>query len=358
MKKVVLSLLALTLMGAGAFAADAAPAPAPALKFTGYLNTGIDADFSSSSTSTYLYGHDENYGNYGSIFKLVGTYDADTWGYKFRLRARPVDYSSTNGSWQQPALLNYVYGYAKPVAGATVFAGKLGDGTIGGLDDEGDIGFFYLEGAEALYTAGNFSVAAAAGKRNPNVTNDGLLTAYAASYSLPKTFTVEGHLTTGYDAWNAPVGYLDTSKVGGYAVTGSLDAIDGLKLTGGYNVYTASASAYTFFDLTAFYTLDKLTFGGKVYDHISANYFDITPKVTYAVTSALSLGAQVEIFTADASTDSLWAGPAGTVTPVGATSIPAVTASYVIGGATTSGYIGYDVANKITKTYLDFAYSF
>ena len=82
MKKLAFYLLALTVSAAVGFAQTApaaapaaSPAPvAPTLKFSGYLNTGIDADFTSSDTSTYIYGHDENSGGYGSTFKLVGKY--------------------------------------------------------------------------------------------------------------------------------------------------------------------------------------------------------------------------------------------------------------------------------------------
>jgi hypothetical protein len=370
MKKLAFSILFVSLLGAFVAAQDAATpapaAPAPALKFSGYLETGIDADFSDSGTNTYFYSHTENPFVNGSTFKLVGTYDADTYGYKFRLRARPLDYNGKQfDAWQEAPSVNYVYGWYKPAPGVTVFAGKLADGTIGGLDDEGDIAVFYLEGAEVQYSANGFSVLAAAGKRNPsNGGNqiDGLLTAFAAQYSFPKAFTVEAHLTTGFDQWNAPVTYAgyDNSKVGGYAITASLDAVSNLTLTAGFNAYTVSSSPYNFLDVTAFYTLDKLTVGGKVYDHISSKYFsnpyyDITPSVAYAVTPALTLGAQVEIITDDQSKDLLWAGDQ---TPLGATSIPAVTATYVLGGATTTGYVGYDVNNKTTKTYLDFVFKF
>lgn len=359
MKKVALSFLALILGGATAFADEASPAPS--LKFSGYLNTGIEADFSSSSPSVYEYGRDDNFGAYGSSFKLVGTYDADAWGYKFRLRARPLDYSgnSYKGS-QEPPAVNYVYGWFKPFDGATVFGGKIADGTLSGLDDQGDNPFFYLEGAEALYTNGGFSVAAAAGKRVPGNTTDGALSAFAAKYSLPKLFSVEAHLTTGYDPAGGPSGYSPVNAVGGYAFTASLDGIAGLTLTAGYNAYTVATAPYTFADLAIFYTVDKVTVGGKVYDHISSQYFstayyDITPSVAYALTTALTLGANVEIITDDESADSLWSG---VQTPRGSTVVPAMTATYVLGGTKTTGSVGYDVTNKTTKSYLDFVFSF
>ena len=366
MKKVALSLLAFALLGAGAFAEDAAPAPT--LKFSGYLNAGINADFAENGTpSTYLYSNDEGWKD-GSTFKLVGTYDATTWGYKFRLRARPIDFTDTvkvldtNGDKftatkagaQSSPLLNYAYGWYKPFDGAKILAGKLADATISGLDDEGDTPFYYLEGAQIVYTISGLSVSGAVGKRLSKVTNDGLLSAFGAKYSLPKTFTVEAHATTGYDAKQGGLVALDTSKVGGYAVTASLDAVDGLSLAAGYNVYNVPVTAYSFFDVVGSYTIDKLTVAATAYDHIDTTWFDITPKVTYAVTDALTVGTKVEFISADATDD--YFGDENS--KVFATYIPAVIATYVVGGATTNAYVGYDVTAKVTKTYLDFAFSF
>ena len=362
MKKVALSLLAFALLGVGAFAEDAAPAPA--LKFSGYLNVGVDADFANDGTaSTYLYSHDENYPD-GSTFKLVGTYDATTWGYKFRLRARTIDFAATTtvldtngdpfnvttGGGQSSPLLNYAYGWYKPFEGATVLAGKLADATISGLDDEGDTPFYYLDGAQVVYTISGLSVSGAAGKRISTVTNDGLLSAFGAKYSLPKVFTVEAHATTGYNAAKGVLKARDTSKIDGYAVTASLDAIEGLSFAAGYNAYNVTLKANTIFDVVGSYTIDKLTVAATAYDHIDTNWFDITPKVTYAVTDAFTIGTKVEFITADA-TDAVFDNQIATYTP-------AVIASYVVGGATTNAYVGYDVTAKVTKTYLDFAFSF
>jgi len=350
MKKIASSVLALALVATGAFAADAAAtAPAPTLKFSGYLNTGIDGNFTSDKSSVTEYAHDE--GTYGTSLKLIGTYDAENYGFKFRLRSDSIES-------QISPLVNYAYGWYKPVAGLTVLAGKLNEGSVSALDDEGDNAFAYLMGAEALYTVNGFSVAAAAGntvKSGSSQTASGLLSAYAVKYSLPKAFSVEGHLTVGYDQWGGLVSTSD--KIGGYAVTASIDAIQNLSLYGGYNVYNVSADAYTFFDVGAYYTLDALTFGGLVYDHISAKYWEITPSVAYAVNTNLTLGAKVQILTDDKLADTYW-NANSEVTPVGATEVPYLTAAYSLGGSKTTAAVGYDVANKVAKTYLDFVFSF
>jgi len=371
MKKIALASLLLAASAVVGFAQDAAK-PAPALKLSGFFNTGLDADISSSDTKTYVYGHTEDFGGYGSTFKLVGTYDADTWGYTFRLRDRGVE-TTTDLS----KLFNFAYGWVKPFDGVTVYGGKLGLAPIGALDYEGDVAVYTMTGAQVVYSVGGLSVGAAAGAV-PNPTTDasdpdnvvhgndnrGLMGAYMIQYSLPKAFTVEAHLTTGYDAWNGPSTAEATNKVGGYAVTASIDAIDGLTLNGGYNVYNASAAdsadVYTLIDANVAYTVGKVTLAGYVGSHSSDAYGDwvqITPSVAYALTDAFTLGANVDIYTADASNDNanFW-GYANE--PEGKTAVPSVTATYAVGGSTTKGSVGYDVGNKTYRTYIDFAYSF
>lgn len=379
MKKIALASLLLAAVAVIGFAEDAAK-PAPALVLNGYLNIGLDADLSSSNASTYVFAHDEDYGGYGPVFKLVGTYDADTWGYKFRLRNRGgFEESNSIGTY-----INYVYGWFTPVSGVTVYAGKLGDGTISALDPEGDSASFYLDGAQVIYTVGGLSVGAAVGRSDGSPTgiktsNDsnvdahtdtlldtgnekGFLGAYMIQYSLPKTFTVEAHLTTGYDAWNTSMGSLyPTNKIGGYTVSASLDAVPNLTLNAGYNAYQVSITAptYTLIDGAVFYTVDKYTFGGKVFSHKSAGLSDdwvrINPSVAYALSDALTLGANVDIYTADGYDDAFW----GDVTMADKkTAIPAVTATYALGGSTTTASLGYDVGNKALKSYIDFLFKF
>jgi len=335
MKKVALSLLAFVLLGTGAFAEDAAPAPA--LKFSGYLNTGINADISTEvAPSYYLKANDE--GKAGSTFKLVGTYNADTWGYKFRLRARPID-DPASGDQTSP-LLNYAYGWYKPYDGVTVLAGKLSDSTFAGLDDEGDNAFQYLEGAQAIYTISGFSVSAAVSSVT-GAANTSLISVYGAKYSLPKTFTVVAVAATTKGS---------TGKIDQVNATASLDAVEGLALAAGYNIYTLATTSTTLLDIIGSYAVtDKISVAATAYDHVDAKYFDITPKVTYALTDAFTVGVKVQFITAD----STFVGDTST-----ATYTPAVIASYVVGGATTNAYVGYDVTAKTTKTYLDFIFSF
>jgi len=339
MKKVALSLLALSVLAVGAFAEDAA-APAPALKFSGYLNAGVNAYLDKDGNLTYnSFAHD--FGDAGSVLDLVGTYDATTSGYKFRLRFDTISLASTGtaatGS-SNTAAINYAYAWYKPFAGLTVQAGRLADSAFYALDDNGGKPLRYLDGAGVDYTIAGLTVGGVVAASQATISS--VDSGFGAKYALDKTFTVVG-------ATRLAANSINVSQV-----SGSIDAVAGLTLTAGFyqdrglvkaTAKTTLADAYVAYAVTKEFTGSLL--GYKYFDN--SDYFDITPAVTYALTDAFTIGAKWEILTDDtvAADDT-------------STSIPGLTAAYTVGGAVTNGYVGYDITAKATKAYLDFVFNF
>lgn len=320
MKKVALSLLALTLMAAGAFAEDAA-APAPALKFSGYFNSGFNADFK-DGTGTYVgYAHDWDDGSAGA-FRLVGLYDATSWGYKFRLQ----DTYSVAGTYT-PAV-NYAYGWVKPVAGLTLIGGKHSDSTLASIDWTGNK-VLAGEGAEVLYSISGATFGASI--IVPGTADDTVTGAFGAKYVLDKVFAAV--LTT--KLANQSVDRLEASA--------ELDAVPGLSLNAGYVASGLATTKTDFIDVNGSYAITD-AFSASVLGFFYLDptaYVSITPALGYVVVPNLTLGGEVKF-----------------VTGTDATQVPAVTAVYAVGGATFKGYAGYDITLKTTKTYLDFLFSF
>jgi len=328
MKKVALSLLALSVLAVGAFAEDAA-APAPALKFSGYYNSGLDADFTDGVGSYYAYAHD--YGTAGAIGRLNGVYDATTWGFKFRFQEK--DWTSIS--------YDYAFGWVKPIDGLKIDGGLVSDGTLDQLDWNGER-HLKGKGLNAYYSIAGFTAGAAAFVSSTS--DDTLGAAFGAKYALDKTFAA------------VVSAKLADKAVDSFDVSASLDAVPGLTFTAGYVATGLATTKFDFVDVYATYAItDAFSATVLAYDYLKETSFEITPSVAYVVVPGLTAGAEVKFVTADHLD-----GPAGgsDTTTVVATQIPAVTCTYVVGGATVKGYAGYDLTPKTVKTYIDFLFAF
>lgn len=318
MKKVALSLLALTLAGAVAFAEDAA---APVLKFSGYVDSGVKAVSTADGVTFQSYASD--FDDVGTWAYLTATYGTDKAGVKLRLRSN----AASSPVWHK------AYVWTKPVTGLTLTAGKSYAGTFAGVDDNGE-DFFNADSVSAVYSIAGLTVGTGLkATYDGNAADTGL---FGAAYSLDKVIDLAATLKT-----------KGKEEVVSYAVSASLTAVDKLTLSGGYNAYVinneASDDYSVFADGTLGYALtDALSAQVTGYAYFKpTEYFDVTPKVSYAFTPAVSAFAQVGIVTGD-----------------DATYVPKTGASLAVDAATLGCTVAYDTLAEATTATVDLVYSF
>jgi len=319
MKKALLSLLALALVGTLAVAEDA-----PVLKFSGYVDAGVKLTKSPDDLTIANYASDfDDVGTWAYLTAVYGTANA---GVKVRLRASVASDDSL--------IWNKAYAWVKPITGVTITAGKSYAGTFAGLDDNGE-DFFNKDAVSVAYSIAGLTVGTGVSSSYAGGAADLFL--FGAAYSLDKIVDLSANAQT--DGVNAGLNQ--------YAVTGALTAVDKLTLVAGYNGYsvndTASEKYQVFADGVLGYALtDALAAQVTVYDYFKPTaYYEITPKVSYAFTPAVSAYAQVGVATGDA-----------------ATYTPKAGASWAIDGATLSGYVAYNTDAKVTTSAIDLLYSF
>jgi len=142
MKKLIVLLLALTVVGfaVSAQAAAAAAAPAPALVWGAYVETGFTYDQSGSGDA--LLGSSEQAWNPGlgfgaPAFDLYAKYNAGNYGLAYRIRSN-ADWTNRGNA---AINLNRAYGWVSAFNNMVTFsAGKFGHGTYqtGGWEEFGD----------------------------------------------------------------------------------------------------------------------------------------------------------------------------------------------------------------------------
>jgi|GEM_PF-2102547 len=132
MKKLIVLLLALSVVGIAVMAQDAAAAPAPTLKLSGYLDTGLTyAKVGSADDAVAQWGNDSAT---NGRFQINGSYTNGDYGVNFRLRVQPSNGFSASSS-PNAVFLRRGYGWTNLFGGmAMIQAGKLGDYTWSGAN--------------------------------------------------------------------------------------------------------------------------------------------------------------------------------------------------------------------------------
>jgi len=122
MKKLIVLLLALSVVGIAVMAQDAAAAPAPTLKFSGYFNIGPEYyQLNGGAQEWYSNGSDSST---QGRFNLNAKYDAGSYGVAFRLREQDQWGIGNSGE----VFARRLYGWMDAFNGMVRFqAGRLGD---------------------------------------------------------------------------------------------------------------------------------------------------------------------------------------------------------------------------------------
>jgi hypothetical protein len=284
MKKVALSLLAFTLVGALAVAQDA-----PSLKLSGYLNTGVKVTTNDGTTDT-IYGDDA--GNPWGRLDVNGSYGTATNGVEWSLR--------TADDATAPKI-NYAYAWSKFFSGlVTVKAGHVDDGTF---TTAGDIGTDFTDANSILvfvtpvagFNAGASWFLPLGGGSTP------LGLALQASYTADKLVKVEGAVKVADSKATdllLGVGVLAVDKLTLAADT-SVAGLDDYAKTGAaksdVNLGYALSDSLSVGLLTYVYT-----WGGDV-KFIQADGktaaplgLSVKPSVSYTVDPVISIGANVK----------------------------------------------------------------
>lgn len=280
MKKLLIALLTLTVVGTTAFAAD------PAIKFSGYLNAGskIVADGKAKDTTAITYSDDDDSSD-GTVGKLTAVYMSDVAGFKVTLKG-----GDAIGSAQE--VLSTGYGWAKfaAVPGLKLYAGKSYDGTFDGVDDKSKDAFDST-GYSLVYTMGGLT--AGAGVVVPVAAADPNYV-FAAAFDVPDTAKVRFSALTKNAAG-------ESETLDKMIVSANYTAIPNLTISGGYYVENMSEFGTSvkndLIDGTVKYTMGDLYAQLVVYDYLEREFFEVAPRVGYYVTKNLLVYGQLKYVT-------------------------------------------------------------
>jgi len=285
MKKAIVLLLALAVLGGVVFAED------PALAFSGYVTTGVKIVSDDTATNFQMYSDD--WGDFGTTAYVDTSYTSDVAGFDVTIAGSTGYNNGINFDGGATVELDTAYGWISPVAGLKLIAGNTYGSTFDGLDDTSADRFAYKEGMFATYSISGFT--AGAGINVPaTASTEDLNYLFGAAYAMDGMF--KARLS----------GNTVANDINAISATLSVLAVPNLTLTAGYNSTAMATTAVDFIDATVGYKLtDALSVQVVAYDYLAAEYFAVKPRVTYMVTPALKVYAQVGIYTegADAVTN-------------------------------------------------------
>jgi hypothetical protein len=356
MKKVALSLLAFALVGSMAFGQDA---PAPVVKLSGYVNTGIKwdkADGKDATVSSYAddYGAAGTWGkvtasvseaNYGATVTLKAsdaliTHDFDYAAYSAAATAYAADPTVANKAaldavtaktYGGLAILDTAKAWFSPVTGLTGYVGTGYNDGFDGIDDQSNDNFFGTAGYGVTLASSGFTLGAQAGPAS-----------YNFNYSVGAAYALENVAAVRFSAKTAGNAFSD------YAISGSVSAVTGLTLNGGFFASAVNTTAVNALDLTVAYAItEAFTAGVTSYDFITAEYFKIGPYVTYVVVPGVTVGGYFNYYTEgkDKVTNIQENEIKGKVT-------------WAVGGGSLISWVDYKTQAKLTSLYTEYVISF
>jgi hypothetical protein len=326
MKKAIVLLLALTVIGGAVFAEDAA------LAVSGYVTSGIKVVNNSAGTTFGVYS--DNWGTAETTAYIDASYTGEMAGFDVALLGNSNGFD-----------LDTAYGWISPFAGLKLIAGNYYGGAFDGVDDDSN-DYFANEGVFATYSVAGLT--AGAGVAPDLVANGHPDFVFGAAYMMEDMFkfrfsaqTVSNEL----DAMSASVSVL---------------AVPGLTLSAGYlatNMTEAELIATTFagdimlnwMDVTVGYAIsDKLSAKVVGYYYLAKEFLWVGPRVTYKVSDALTVYGQVGYETE---------GEVVNYTNA-ATILPRVQLAYVAGAGKLVAQVDYDTDAEQTTAMLYYVFSF
>jgi hypothetical protein len=265
MKKAIVLLLALTVIGGAVFAEDAA------LAVSGYVTSGIKVVNNSAGTTFGVYSDD--WGTAETTAFIDASYTGEMAGFDVALLG-----GSSSGF-----ALDTAYGWISPFAGLKLIAGNYYGGAFDGVDDDSN-DYFANEGVFATYSVAGLT--AGAGVAPDLVANGHPDFVFGAAYMMEDMFKFRFSGNTA------------SNEIDAMAASVSVLAVPNLTLTAGYLSTAMATSAVDWIDATVGYKVtDALSAKVVFYDYLAAEYMYVAPRVTYMITDALTVYAQVAIYT-------------------------------------------------------------
>lgn len=325
MKKAIVLLLALAVLGGAVFAQDAA------LAVSGYVTSGLRVVNTDAGTTFGIYSDD--WGDVGTTAYIDASYSTDKAGFDVTI-AGSTGYAASS-DWDTGASVNLdtAYGWISPVAGLKLIAGNYYGGAFDGVDDDSN-DYFANDGVFATYSISGFTAGAGIA---PDVAANGHPDfVFGAAYMMADMFKFRFSANTA------------SNELDAMAASVSVLAVPNLTLTAGYLSTAMATTAVDWLDATVGYKVsDALSAQVVFYDYLAAEYMYIAPRVTYMVTPALKVYGQVAILTegADAVTHYATIKPRGYM-------------AYTADAGKLVAQVEYDTDAKKTTGMLYYVFSF
>lgn len=314
MKKAIVLLLALAVLGGAVFAQDAT--------FAGYVSTGLKIVNNDTGTKTNVYGDD--WGADGTSAYLEGTISGEKSGFDVVL------FGNTDSGFA----VDTAYGWISPFAGMKIIGGNYYGGAFDGVDDDSN-DYFSSEGVFATYSISGFT--AGAGVNAAVKAQEDVNYVFGLAYLMDEVVSLR---------FSAITNDVELEKM---SVSASLLAVPGLTVKAGYLADAMSTTANNWADLTVGYKIsDALAAQVVAYDYFEKEYLTITPRVTYTASPELAVYGQVAILTEGAAPLVNYA----TIKPrVRLTYTPDAVGKFYVQGE-------YDTEAEQTTVLLQYVYSF
>jgi hypothetical protein len=339
MKKLLIALLALTVVGATAFAAD------PAIKVSGYVNSGVKfvnaEDAAGDKVTTNDAFTDDDGDVAATVGKITVEYSSETSGAVLTYRFS-TDLDNDEGS----VGISTAYGWASPLAGLKLVAGKGYMGSFDGVDDDSN-DYFDTEAVSAIYSMSGFTVGAGF-NNTPRDASQTMHPIYGAAYALDGVFSARFSAATNAGAFED------------YSFSAKYIGVPNLTVSAGYlaenqDTDTVADPASAWMDGTVKYVFGDAYAQVVVYNYIDREFFSVAPRVGYKVNDKLSVYAQLAYLTEGKS--AAGSGPAATGDYE--TMKPRLNATYAFdANAKANTRFEYNTEKESSTFWFEFVYSF
>ncbi|HUW69421.1 MAG TPA: hypothetical protein VMX33_04250 [bacterium] len=336
MKKAIVLLLALAVLGGAVFAQDAA------LAVSGYVTSGLKIVNNDAGTTFGIYSDD--WGDVGTTAYIDASYTGEKAGFDVTIAGSTGYDNGIDFDSGATVEVDTAYGWISPVEGLKLIAGNWYGGAFDGVDDDSN-DYFTNDGVFATYSvAGLTAGAGIAPDADANGHPDFV---FGAAYMMADMFKFRFSAQTRsneLDAMSASVSVL---------------AVPGLTLSAGYlatnmtetdNITTLYPEiTLNWMDATVGYAIsDKLSAKVVGYYYLAKEYLWVGPRVTYKVTDALTVYGQVGYETE------------GTVANYtnASTVLPRVQLAYTSGAGKLVAQADYDTEAKKATGMLYYVFSF
>jgi len=337
MKKAIVLLLVLAVLGGTVFAQDAA------LAISGYVTSGIKIVNADDTTTFGIYSDD--WGDNGTTAYVDVSYTGEKAGFDVTFAGTSGYAAASDWDTGYSVNLDTAYGWISPVTGLKLIAGNAYGGAFDGVDDDSN-DYFTNDGVFATYSIAGFTAGAGIA---PDVVANG-----HPDFVAGVAYTMDDMFKFRFSAQTA------SNELDAMSASVSVLAVPGLTLSAGYlatNMTEADLSSTPLFaditlnwlDATVGYAIsDALSAKVVAYYHLAKEYLTVAPRVTYKVSDALTVYGQVGYETEGEVANYL--NPA--------TILPRVQLAYTADVGKIVAQIDYDTEAEKTTGMLYFVYSF